>query len=89
MRVRDVLQRMKNQCVEGKTRITDSLVKDARDLAGMLDDLNISDDPELTRISLEIKRDLLVDADDLRRSPATRQTIGDRASELLNSIPWV
>lgn len=88
MRVRDVLQRMKNQCVKGKTRITDSLVKDARDLAGMLDDLNISDDPELTRISLEIKRDLLIDADDLRNSAATRKAVGDRAAELLDSMPW-
>lgn len=89
VRVRDVLQRMKQQCVAGKTRITDSLIEDTRDLTDMLDDLNIGDDPELTRIASEIRKDLLVDADDLRRSPATRQTIGDRASELLNSIPWV
>lgn len=86
--VRDVLQRMKNQCVEGKTRITDSLVEDARDLAGMLDDLNISGDPELTRVSSEIKRDLLIDADDLRNSAATRKAVGDRAAELLDSMPW-
>lgn len=89
MRVRDVLQRMKQQCVAGKTRITDSLVADIRDLANMLDDLNIAEDPELTRLNNEIRRDLLVDIEDLRRSPTTRQTIGDRASELLNSIPWV
>ena len=88
VRVRDVLQRMKNQCVEGKTRITDSLVEDARDLAGMLDDLNISGDPELTRVSFEIKRDLLIDADDLRRHAPTRKTVGDRAAELLDSITW-
>lgn len=88
VRVRDVLQRMKNQCIEGKTRITDSLVEDARDLIGMLDDLNISGDPELTRVSSEIKRDLLIDADDLRNSAATRKAVGDRAAELLDSMPW-
>lgn len=88
MRVRDVLQRMKQQCVAGKTRITDSLIEDTRDLTDMLDDLNIGDDPELTRIASEIRKDLLVDADDLRRSPKTRQAVGDRAAELLDSMPW-
>ncbi len=88
VRVRDVLQRMKQQCVAGKTRITDSLIEDTRDLTDMLDDLNIGDDPELTRIASEIRKDLLVDADDLRRSPKTRQAVGDRAAELLDSMPW-
>ena len=88
IRVRDVLQRMKQQCVAGKTRITDSLIEDTRDLTDMLDDLNIGDDPELTRIASEIRKDLLVDADDLRRSPKTRQAVGDRAAELLDSMSW-
>ena len=88
VRVRDVLQRMKQQCVAGKTRITDSLIEDTRDLTDMLDDLNIGDDPELTRIASEIRKDLLVDADDLRASPKTRQAVGDRAAELLDSMPW-
>ena len=88
VRVRDVLQRMKQQCVASKTRITDSLVEDARDLTGMLDDLNIAGDPELTRLGEEIRRDLLVDAEDLRRSAKARQAVGDRASELLDSMSW-
>ena len=88
IQVRDVLQRMKQQCVAGKTRITNSLIEDTRDLTDMLDDLNIGDDPELTRIASEIRKDLLVDADDLRRSPKTRQAVGDRAAELLDSMPW-
>lgn len=87
-RVRDVLQRMKQQCVAGKTRITDSLTADVRDLAGMLDDLNIAGDPELTRLAAEIRQGLLVDVDDLRASPKTRQAVGDRAAELLDSMPW-
>lgn len=88
VRVRDVLQRMKQQCVEGKTRITDSLVADARDLTSMLDGLNIAGDPELTRLNNEIRRDLLVDVADLRNSPATRKAVGDRASQLLESMNW-
>lgn len=88
VRVRDVLQRMKQQCVPGKTRITDSLATDVRDLAGMLDDLNIAGDPELTRLAAEIRQDLLVDAEDLRRHAPTRKAVGDRAAELLDSISW-
>ena len=88
VRVREVLERMKNQCVAGKTRITDSLVEDVRDLTNVLDDLNLAGDPELTRVNEEIRRGLLFQAEDLRSSPALRQMAGDRASELLNSIPW-
>lgn len=88
VRVHDVLQRMKQQCVPGKTRITDSLATDVRDLAGMLDDLNIGGDPELTRLGAQIRQDLLVDADDLRASPTTRKAVGDRAAEILDSLSW-
>ena len=87
-RVRDVLQRMKQQCVPGKTRITDSLVDDVRELTNVLDDLNVNDDPELIRINQEIRRDLLTDAEALRRSPTTRAAVGDRAAEILESISW-
>lgn len=88
VRVRDVLQRMKQQCIAGKTRITESLVQDARDLTAMLDDLNIAGDPELTRLRKEIEEDLLVDTTLLRADPIARKVVGDRASELLDSISW-
>ena len=88
VRVQDVLQRMKQQCVPSKTRVTDSLVGDVHELAGILDDLNIGCDPDLTRLAEEIRRDLLVDADDLRTSPTTRKAVGDRAAEILDSLPW-
>lgn len=88
VRVREVLERMKQQCVPGKTRITDSLVEDVRDLTNVLDDLNIAGDPELARVNEGIRRGLLFQVEDLRNSPTLRQMAGDRASELLNSIPW-
>lgn len=88
VRVQDVLQRMKQQCVEGKTRITTSLAEDVRDLAGMLDDLNIAGDPELTRLAEGIRQDLLIDPDALRADPKARKAAGDRAAELLESMNW-
>jgi len=88
VRVKDVLERMKNQCVPGKTRITDSLMDNARELVGVLDALNIGNDPELEHLRQEIQRELIVDTDDLRNSPATRKIVGDKAAELLDSISW-
>lgn len=86
VRVRDVLQRMKQQCVEGKTRITESLAQSVSDLAGVIDHLNIAGDPELTRLGEAIRQELIIDADDLRRDERTRVAAGNRASQLLESI---
>lgn len=88
IRIKETLERMKNQCVPGKTRITTSLVDDVYDLAKILDVLNINDDPDLTRIGDEIRRDLLVSADNLRNSPSMRKQVGERASEILDSLAW-
>ena len=63
-------------------------MEDVRDLTNVLDDLNLAGDPELTRVNEEIRRGLLFQAEDLRSSPTLRQMAGDRAGELLNSIPW-
>lgn len=86
VRVREVLQRMKNQCVEGKTRITESLAQSVSDLAGVIDHLNIAGDPELTRLGEAIRQELIIGADDLRRDERTRVAAGNRASQLLDSI---
>lgn len=87
-RIRDTLQRMKNQCVPGKTRITDSLVESVREITTVMDALNVAEDPELTRITQLMRDELLVDAETLRKSPTTRKVVGDRASEILESMIW-
>jgi len=88
VRVKGVLERMSKQCIEGKTVITDTLASQAHEIATTLDKLNITNDPELTRLAREMREDLLVSADTLRNDPQTRKEVGDRATELLNSINW-
>ena len=88
IRVRETLTRVKNQCVPGKTRITDSLADSVREIAEVMDVLNIAEDLELTRVVDEIRKDLVVDAQTLRDSPTTRKQVGDRAADILDSIVW-
>lgn len=88
VRVKEVLERMKKQCVEGKTKITESLVADAHEVAVTLDKLNLMGDPELTRLGREMRESLLVSADILRNDPHTRKQVGDRAAEIFNSVTW-
>ena len=88
VRVREVLERMKNQCTVERSRITEALVEDVRDLTQVMDDLNINEDPELSRITREIRDGLVFQADDLRKSPALREAVQDRASTILESLSW-
>lgn len=88
VRVKEVLERMKKQCVESNTRVTDAVVSDAHEIAVTLDKLNITGDPELTRLGREMREGLLVGAETLRTDTHIRKEVGDRASELLNSVTW-
>lgn len=88
VRVREVLERMKNQCTVERSRITEALVEDVRDLTQVMDDLNITKDPELSRITREIRDGLVFQVDDLRKSPTLRKEANDRASAILESLPW-
>lgn len=88
VRVREVLERMKNQCTVERSRITEALVEDVRDLTQVMDDLNITKDPELSRITCEIRDGLVFQVDDLRKSPTLRKEANDRASAILESLPW-
>ena len=88
VRVREVLERMKNQCTVERSRITEALVEDVRDLTQVMDDLNVNEDPELTRITREIRDGLVFQVDDLRKSPTLRKEAQDRADTILKSLPW-
>ena len=88
VRVREVLERMKNQCTVERSRITEALVEDVRDLTQVMDDLNVNEDPELTRITREIRDGLVFQVDDLRKNPALRKEAQDRADTILKSLPW-
>lgn len=87
-RAREVLERVKAQCVPGKTRITESLVSSVDNLIGTLGALNINDDPELEALRQRIENELTVSADGLRNDEPLRVIVGDHAAEMLKSMPW-
>lgn len=87
-RVHEVLKRIADQCGKQKTRIHDSLVENARDLVAVLSGLNITNDPALTSMQDEIKKNLLVSPDVLRNSASKRKQVADTATDLLGRISW-
>lgn len=87
-RAREVLERVKAQCVPGKTRITESLVNSVESLIGSLEHLNINDDPGLEYLRQQIESELTVSADGLRNNEDLRANVGLRADRLLKSMPW-
>lgn len=85
-RVNEVVGRIAEQCSKPKGRIYDSLMDNARDLALVIDGLNITDDPNITAIGDDL-RALIVDPEDLRKSATTRAAIARLANDILQRIP--
>lgn len=86
-RTREVLERISKQCNDKKGRIYDSLMENAQDLVNVLSGLNITNNPEIAQMEKDI-RALIVPADMIRNSPATRQRVADGADALLARMPW-
>lgn len=85
-RVNEVVGRIAEQCSKPKGRIYDSLMDNARDLALVIDGLNITDDPNITAIGDDL-RALIVDPEDLRKSATTRAAIARLANDILQRVP--
>jgi len=86
LRVDEVVGRIAEQCSKPKGRIYDSLMDNARDLALVIDGLNITDDPNITAIGDDL-RALIVDPEDLRKSVTTRAAIARLANDILQRVP--
>lgn len=86
LRVDEVVGRIAEQCSKPKGRIYDSLMDNARDLALVIDGLNITDDPNITAIGDDL-RALIVDPEDLRKSATTRAAIARLANDILQRVP--
>lgn len=86
LRVDEVVGRIAEQCSKPKGRIYDSLMDNARDLALVIDGLNITDDPSITAIGDDL-RALIVDPEDLRKSATTRAAIARLANDILQRVP--
>lgn len=84
-RIREVVGRISEQCGKEKGRIFDSSMENAVDLVNVLSGLNITDDPELTRMEQELKA-LLCKPQTLRDSPTARKKAAAAADALLKGM---
>ena len=84
VRIKSVLQRMRDQCAS--KAITSAVVRDALDLVDVIDDLNVGQDPEIARIANDMRTEMVLDVDGLRRDPAARKATGDKAGELFDTL---
>jgi len=76
--------------LEGAARsqyLTEASVSNVVDLVGILDTLNIADDPNLTRIASDMRTSLIMfDADMLKDDPNLRDTVTINAKRVLKDV---
>lgn len=86
VRMREVLERIVEQCTKEKPVIRDSLMENAQGLASILAGLNITDDPVIARAAVALN-ELVVLPGALRASKASRDIAAQKASEILAWAP--
>lgn len=86
-RVREVVEHIQERLSDKDKTFRDSLIQNALELVEILPALNITNDPELARIGLEVK-DILVPAQRLRDDDSLRSATAARAAEILANLPF-
>lgn len=84
-RVREVVSHIHERLADKDKTFRDSLISNAEELLTILPALNITNDPELTRVAQEVKT-LLIAPDRLRQDETLRSDIADRAAEILSKF---
>ena len=89
LRVREVVERYALRMSDEKGRVYDSMVDNARDLVKLLPALNLTNDPELTRVAQEIELRLLpTTIGQLRSSATARQKVAEAANDIMANFKW-
>lgn len=87
-RAREVVERIAETCSKDNPRIYDSMMDNTAELVGLLEGLNVNDDPELTQLARDIQTRLVVRTDRLRNSAVARSEAARAADEILSKMPW-
>lgn len=88
-RLAEVVSAMATKLADDKAVFRDSLVGNIEALVGILPKLNITNDKELNEVVELVRRRLLIDPEDLRRSKTLRASTATNAAEILTLItPW-
>ena len=93
VRLKDSLDKIAERLTpsaDGKNKIfRDSLVDNVLDLCGMLNDLNVTNDPNLEKARREVEQLLGgVVADDLRKSEEIRKDVRSEVNAILDKFAW-
>lgn len=86
-RIRDVVSKIHERLSDERAVFKDSLITNAIDLCRVLDGLNITDDPQITELGIEIKQKLLMNPSALRTRPDIRAQVARDAATILARIP--
>lgn len=84
-RVREVVGHIHERLVDKDKTFRDSLISNAEELLMILPALNITNDPELTRVAQEVKT-LLVAPERLRQDEGLRSSTAERAAQILSKF---
>jgi Protein of unknown function (DUF3150). len=90
LRLDDVVGKMVRTLEDPETVFRDSLVENIRELTVLLPKMNLTSDINLTVAIRQIRADLLVDPDSLRRDKKLRAIVAEQAREILEGMikPW-
>lgn len=86
-RLREVLERIVEQCSKERPIIRDSLMENAASLTGLLTGLNITDDAFIKRAVVAMETGVVCSSQALRGSVELRARTAANASEILSWIP--
>lgn len=85
-RMRDVVTRIEERLSVKDAIFRDTLIENARDLCELIPSLNITNDPELEALRVEMEENLLIQPETLRRDPDKRKETAKAASEILSRL---
>lgn len=86
-RVHDVVSKIYDRLSIPDAIFKDTLISNAEDLCVVLNGLNITDDPLITQLEKDIRKQLIEPPDALRRNSVLRGRVAQAAKEILGRIP--
>jgi hypothetical protein len=75
--------------VDSKKRYHDSLVTNAQDLVGLLDKMNITNDPKLEEARKQLELTMLgADIEYIKESSMVRENLKNKVDAILQTFEW-
>jgi len=85
-RVREVLSHLRAKMLQEDPKIYQTNFTNVTDLAKLMPELNVWDDPKIDQLSREILEAMEYNADDAKASVDVRSKVADKSKEILNKL---